>query len=353
MRALQMTGWQSDPELRDVPPPRPGPGEVLVRIGAAGVCHSDLHVLHEFPAGAFPWRLPFTLGHESAGWVAEVGAGAAGVEVGQPVAVYGPWGCGACPACASGAENYCRRLSATAPVAGLGRDGGMADYLLVPSARHVVPLPGSLTPRIAAPLTDAGLTPYHAVERVRDRLAPGSTTLVIGVGGLGHLAVQILRATSATRVVAVDTRPEALELAKSVGADVVLPAGETAAAEIRDLTGGGGVDAVLDLVGSDATLGLAAAAAGKDGHIVLVGIAGGALPVSFLSLPYGIRVSTTYWGTRPELLRVLELAARGDLVTESTAWPLSRALDAYAALRAGTVHGRAVVIPDSMAETGA
>jgi propanol-preferring alcohol dehydrogenase len=346
VRALQMTGWQSDPELRDVDRPEPGPGQVLLRIGGAGVCHSDLHVLYEFPAGAMPWQPPFTLGHENAGWVESVGAGVTGVEVGRPVAVHGPWGCGTCRACAAGAENYCRTPGAGAAVGGLGRDGGMAEYLVVPAARHLVPLPDGLEPRIAAPLTDAGLTPFHAVNRVRDLLVPGSTAVVVGLGGLGNMAVQILRATSATRVVAVDPRPEARDLALARGADNVLDSDDGTATAIRDLTHGNGADVVLDMVGSETTVTLAAAAVGVDAHIVLVGIGGGTLPVSFLSLPYGIRVSTTYWGTLPELHAVLALAARGDLVAETTEWPLSRATEAYAALRAGQVTGRAVVVPD-------
>lgn len=348
MRALQITGWQSDPELREVDRPQPGPGEVLLRVGGAGVCHSDLHVLYEFPPGAMPWQPPFTLGHENAGWVEEVGAGVQGLEPGQPVAVHGPWGCGTCRACAAGAENYCRTPGAGSAVGGLGRDGGMAEYLLVPAARHLVPLPDGMEPRTAAPLTDAGLTPYHAIERVRPLLVPGSTAVVVGAGGLGNLAVQILRATTGARVIAVDPRPEARELARARGADEVLDSDEGTSAAIRDLAGGRGADVVLDMVGSDATLALAVAAVGVDAHIVIVGIAGGTLPVSFLGVPYGIRVSTTYWGTLPELHAVLALAARGDLDVETTEWPLSRAPEAYAALRAGTVTGRAVVVPDGV-----
>jgi propanol-preferring alcohol dehydrogenase len=347
MLALQMTGWQQDPEMREVETPAPAPGEVVIRVGAAGVCHSDLHVLYEFPAGAMPWTPPFTLGHENAGWVAELGAGVRGLEVGQPVVVYGPWGCGTCAACAAGRENYCRTAHTGDPVAGLGRDGGMAGHLLVPAARHLVPLPDGLTPRQAAPLTDAGLTPLHAVERVREQLVPGSTAVVVGVGGLGHLALQVLRATTAARVVAVDPRGEARALAEANGADVVLdPGSDDVAAAIRDLTRGHGADAVLDMVGSDDTLGLAGSAVGVDGSVVIVGLGGGSLPVSLLGLPLGIRVSTSYWGTRSELLQVLALAARGDLTPHVTSWPLIKALDAYAALRAGAITGRAVVVPN-------
>lgn len=346
MRALQITGWQSDPELREVARPEAGPGEVLVRMGGAGVCHSDLHVLHEFPEGAMPWQLPFTLGHENAGWVAEVGAGVRGLEPGQPVAVHGPWGCGSCRACAAGVENYCRTPGAGAAVGGLGRDGGMAEFLLVPSARHLVPLPEGLDPATAAPLTDAALTPYHAIRRVQELLVPGSTAVVVGAGGLGNLAVQILRATTDAQVIAVDQRQESRDLARARGADTVLDSDGGTAAAIRELTGGRGADVVLDMVGAQPTLDLAAAAVGPDAAVVVVGIGGGTLPVSFLGLPYGIRVLTTYWGTRPELHDVLALAARGDVAAQTTTWPLSRAPEAYAALRAGSVSGRAVVVPD-------
>src|SRR5215207_2250731 len=193
MRALRLLEWKSEPELVDIDEPEPGPGQVVVKVGAAGACHSDLHLMHDFDAGALPWGPPFTLGHENAGWVHALGAGVASVEVGQPVAVYGPWGCGRCERCRLGAENYCENPAA-APVpgggGGLGLDGGMAEYLLVHDARHLVALPDGLDPVHAAPLTDAGLTPYHAVRRSWPKLAPGTTAVVIGVGGLGHVGVQ-------------------------------------------------------------------------------------------------------------------------------------------------------------------
>jgi len=345
VRALRMVAWNHDPELAEVAEPEAGPGEVVITVGGAGVCHSDLHLLYEFPAGAMPWTLPMTLGHENAGWVHQLGPGVTGLEVGQAVAVYGPWGCGACAACARGEENYCRRAPMGTPVGGLGADGGMAEFLRVPGARHLVVLPDPLGPVDAAPLTDAGLTPYHAVNRARRVLVPGNTALVIGVGGLGHLAIQILRATSDARVVAVDVRTEALDLARSCGAEQVVPAGDAAAGAIRDLTGGRGVDAVFDMVGSDETLALAGATVAVDGHIGLVGLAGGTLPVSLLGLPFGVTVTPTYWGTLPELHEVLHLAAHGDLRAHKVTYPLASADEAYAAVRSGSVLGRAVVVP--------
>jgi propanol-preferring alcohol dehydrogenase len=321
---------------------------VVVRVGGAGACHSDLHLMREFDVGMLPWGPPFTLGHENAGWVHALGEGVTGVEIGQAVAVYGPWGCGNCARCLLGIETLCED-PAHAPVpmggGGLGLDGGMAEFMLVPSARHLVPLPENLTPVEAAPLTDAGLTPYHAVRRSLEKLIPGSTAVVIGVGGLGHLGIQILKATTAARVVAVDLKAEALSLADELGADLSLIPAQDAGAEIRAFTGGRGADLVVDFVGSDATLTLGAAVSRSLGDLTIVGIAGGTLAVSFFSVPYEVSIQTTYWGSRPELIEVLDLGARGLLRPTITTFPLDRALDAYSTLEAGRLGGRAVVVP--------
>jgi propanol-preferring alcohol dehydrogenase len=348
MRALRLPNWKSEPELVEVDEPTPGPGQVVVKIGGAGACHSDLHLMHDFEAGAVPWNPPFTLGHENAGWVHALGDGVTGLTVGQPVAVYGPWGCGTCARCRVGVDPYCENI-AEAPVpgggGGLGLDGGMAEYMLVPHARHVVPLPEGLDPVAAAPLTDAGLTPYHAIRRSWQKLGPTSTAVVIGVGGLGHVGVQILKATTATRVIAVDTREEALKLGAEFGADLTMLSGEDTAQEIRRATGGRGADVVLDFVGVDVTLALGAAAARTVGDLTIVGIGGGTLPVSYFGVPYEVSVQTTYWGSRPELVEVLDLGARGLVRPKSSTFRLDEAVVAYRKMRDGTLEGRAVVVP--------
>ncbi|HZT96929.1 MAG TPA: NAD(P)-dependent alcohol dehydrogenase [Chloroflexota bacterium] len=350
MRALRLMEWKSEPTLVDVPVPIPGPGQVVVQIGAAGACHSDLHLMHEFGPGLLPWDPPFTLGHENAGWVHALGTGVSGLEVGQPIAVYGPWGCGHCAHCQLGIETLCENPQG-APVpmggGGLGLDGGMAQYMLVPSSRHLVPLPEGLDPVSAAPLTDAGLTPYHAVRRSWSKLAPGATAVVIGVGGLGHLAVQILKATTAARIVAVDTREEALALATDNGADISIRSGPDTAGEIRTYTSGRGADVVLDFVGSESTLSLGAAAARMLGDLTIVGLAGGTLPVSFFSVPYELSIQTTYWGSRPELVEVLDLGARGLVRPKIATFSLENAVEAYKALQSGQIEGRAVVVPSA------
>jgi propanol-preferring alcohol dehydrogenase len=303
--------------------------------------------MHDFEDGQLPWGPPFTLGHENAGWVDSVGAGVNAVEVGEAVAVYGPWGCGRCHRCRSGLENYCeRQREIGAAGGGLGRDGGMAPFMLVPDARWLVPL-GDLDPVDAAPLTDAGLTPYHAVKRSLPLLRPGTTAVVIGVGGLGHMAVQILECMTPATVIAVDQRKEALRLAEDVGALHSVLAGASSTEEILDLTSGRGADVVIDMVGSDSSLAVAAAVTRPLGHLTIVGIAGGVLPVSFFGIAYEASVATTYWGSLPELYEVIALARQGHLRARVQTYPLDRALDAYDAMRTGALEGRAVIVPST------
>jgi alcohol dehydrogenase, propanol-preferring len=347
MKAYRLVEWQQPPRLTDVAVPEPGPGEVLVKVGGAGACHSDLHLM-EWPEGQLPFPLPFTLGHENAGWVEHVGAGVTGVSVGEPVAVYGPWGCGRCTQCRRSNENYCERQAEIGAFGGgLGLDGGMAEYMLVPSPRLLLPL-GDLDPRDAAPLGDAALTPYHAIKRALPALTPGTTAAVIGVGGLGHMAVQLLRTLSPARIVAIDVNADHLRLAMEIGADATFQPHETTAAEIRELTHGLGAHLVLDVVGSDDTLALAAAIAAVDGQLTVLGLAGGALSWSAMgTLPWACALTSTYWGSAVELAEVLELARAGRIEVRTTRFALDDVANAYDQLRAGQVEGRAVICPNA------
>ena len=314
-----------------------------MRVAGAGLCHSDLHLMH-WRAGALPYELPFTLGHEVAGTVAALGPGADGLEVGEPVLVYGPWGCGRCPACSVGAEHLCDG-ERTARGAGLGRDGGLAEYMVVPSPRLTVTLDG-LDPVAAAPLADAGLTPYHAIRRVLHLLRPGTRAIVIGVGGLGHVAVQLLKALSPARVVAVDRREEALEVAARSGADVVLPASGLVPGQLRGAAGGRGAALVMDCVGSDETLALAAGAVAPGGQVSVLGLAGGTFPMRFGAVPLETSVIFSNWGTREELAEVVELARAGAIALETERVPLAAVPAAYERLAAGGCRGRVVAVPE-------
>ena len=316
-----------------------------MKVGGAGACHSDLHLL-EAPAGSKSMTLPFTLGHENAGWVETMGPGATGFAPGDPVIVYGPWGCGLCMNCRQGMENYCQTSGKPSPGGLGGTDGGMAEYLLVPATRYLIPL-GELDPREVAPLTDAGLTSYHAVKRSLHLLRPGSTAVVIGAGGLGQMAIQVLKAlASATTVVAVDTSEDKLAIAKTMGADEALISGDDAVKRIKDMTHSQGAEVVLDLVGVSPTLTMAAQVSRVLGHLTIVGLGNAALPVNFNSPAKECAVASPFWGSIPELIEVIELAHSGKIKMLVETFPLDRAGEAYHLLHDGKIRGRAVITPN-------
>lgn len=297
------------------------------------------------PAEQYTFGLPLTLGHEGVGTVEELGAGTSGVKLGDMVAVYGPWGCGRCVPCARGEENYCLHAAelGIAPP-GLGAPGAMAEYLLVDDERHLVPIHG-MDPVATVSLTDAGLTPYHAIKAELGALQPGSTAVVIGTGGLGHVAIQILKAVTAATIIAVDLSEQKLELAKAVGAHHTLHSDDRAAAAIRELTRGLGADVVFDFVGSNETLTTSREAVRINGSVVIVGIGGGVLPAGFFSTPFGVRVRNPYWGTRDELAEVLALARDGHIEVKVETFSLEDGPLAYERLHDGSIQGRAVIVP--------
>ena len=276
-----------------------------------------------------------------------MGQGATGFAPGDPVIVYGPWGCGLCMNCRTGMENYCQTPGKPSPGGLGGTDGGMAEYLLVPSTRYLIPL-GDLDPREAAPLTDAGLTSYHAVKRSVHLLGPGSTAVVIGAGGLGQMAIQVLKALcSATTVVAVDTSADKLKIAKKMGADEGLVSGDDAVKRIKVITRGQGAELVLDLVGVNSTLAMAAQMARVLGHLTIVGLGNAALPVNFNSPPQECSVASPFWGSIPELIEVIELAQTGKIKMLVEHFELDRAEEAYHRLHDGKIQGRAVITPNN------
>ncbi|MCP2341829.1 NAD(P)-dependent alcohol dehydrogenase [Actinomadura rupiterrae] len=345
MKAVQYREFGTFPEVVEVPDPEPGPGQVLLKVTAAGVCHSDFAVMSH-PPEETGLKLPLTLGHEGAGTVAKLGAGVTGLVLGEPVAVYGPWGCGTCTMCAQGKENYCLRAAALGiRPPGLGAPGALAEYLLVDAPRHLVPL-GGLDPVRSVPLTDAGLTPYHAIKGALPRLVPGSTAVVIGAGGLGHVAIQLLRALSPARVIALDVSDEKLDLARTVGAHEVVTSDASAVARVRELTGGLGAQAVFDFVGAPPTTATATGVAGVEADVAIVGIGGGAASVGFGSIAYDASVRAPYWGSRAELIEVLDLARAGSVDVHVETYSIDEAPLAYQRLHEGKVNGRAVIVPN-------
>ncbi|MBX3315044.1 MAG: alcohol dehydrogenase catalytic domain-containing protein [Actinobacteria bacterium] len=353
MAALRIVQWERPAELVEVPVPDPGPGQVRVRVAGCGLCHSDL-TMAAMPASmgeALGWRVPFTLGHETAGWIDAVGPGVeglAGLAEGDEVALAAPASCGRCRSCLAGLESACTEGYVGR---GYGRDGGLAEYVLVDDpGRALLPL-GTLDPAEAGPLTDAGATSHHAVARVARRVRPGGAVLVVGVGGLGAFVVQLASLLTDARVVAVDPNPARRELAVELGADDVLDGvGPGTSAEVRALLGATPIDGVVDLVGTDDTLRLATSVLGVGGSLAVVGAAGGKVrrPI-YGGLPADAEVWTFQGSDLADARAVLDLAADGRLRVDVDPYPLSAVQDAYEAMEAGTLRGRAVVRPDPVA----
>jgi alcohol dehydrogenase, propanol-preferring len=345
VRAVVFEQFQTFPSLTEVDRPVPGPGEVLLKVAGAGACHSDVAVYREFTAdGPASIPPPFVLGHENSGWIEELGPGVSGFEKGSAQLVYGPIGCGHCRACSRGQDTYCANVASMPYLAvGLGRDGGMAEYLTVP-VRNLVPL-GDADPVDAAPLADAGLTPYHAIKLSLPQLGAGGTyALVVGLGGLGQIAVQILTALTGATVIATDVKAEAMERASANGA-VTVPGGPDQVAQIRELTGGRGVDAAFDFVGASATIAVAQGSMAQRSRLTVVGIANGSATWSFFTNPYESVLTNTYWGTIEDLHEVVDMYRAGQIRPDVQRFPMDQALAAYEALESGTLSGRAVVMP--------
>ena len=311
---------------------------MLVRIAGAGVCATDLHAIDGElePTGL---SLPIVLGHENAGWVEATGALVATVSPGDAVVLYPPYSCGLCVPCRRGHDVHCERHQFT----GLTVDGGFADFVLV-SERSVVKLPDGTDPTELAPHADAGITAYHAVKKVAHLALPGSTAVVIGVGGVGHIALQLLRELGSGAVVAVETDERRQRLARDLGADETIAGGDVAGA-VRELTNGRGANLVLDFVGSDQTHADGMAMLARMGTYSIVGFGG------TLTVPSAAMVGTeqaavaNLVGSWSDLWEVLQLHARGTLTLKTETYPLEEVNDVLSMLREGEVTGRAVLVP--------
>jgi propanol-preferring alcohol dehydrogenase len=345
MMAWRLTDFGKPAQLQEVPVPRPATGEVLIKVAGNGLCHSDVGLMQaQEPLPPFPgWQLPFTLGHEVGGWVEETGTRVVGFSPGQPVLLVSSESDGTCGYCRAGLDNNCDSGGAGR---GYGRDGGLAPYMLVSSTRALIPL-RNLDPRSAGPLSDAGATSWHAVQRVLPRLSTGTSVVVIGAGGLGSFAVQFLRALTPARVIAVDVKPARLDYARSLGAHECLPGvSATTVADILSLTGGRGAEAVLDFVGIDATIAAGLGATRRTGSFGLIGAGMGKLNAPwFYLLPKDGEVFTFTGSTIADLKAVVALAEQGKLRNDTESFGFSQVPEAYAKLDRGELIGRAVVLP--------
>ena len=340
MKAALLAEYHRPLELVDRPEPEPQrPRDVVVRVGGAGVCATDLHAIDGLmePAGLKP---PVVLGHENAGWVHAVGDDVTSAAVGDAVLVYPPYTCGLCVACRRGNDMHCERHQFT----GLTCDGGFADYVLV-DERSLIPLPPGVEPVDVAPHSDAGLTAYHAVKALVPRLTPDTTTALIGVGGVGHIALQLLHALGAGTVIAIDTDERRRRLAQELGADEVLGEQGDPVDAVRELTGGRGADIVLDLVGTDETHASSLQMLARGGLYSVVGYGGTVSVPSVALIAEDIGIAGNLVGTWVDLWELLQLHGRGEITLKTETHSLDDVNEVLGRLREGDVTGRAVLVP--------
>jgi NAD+-dependent secondary alcohol dehydrogenase Adh1 len=339
MKAALMREYHQPLEFIELPVPEPiRATDVLIRIGGAGVCATDLHAIEGLmePAGV---TLPRVLGHENAGWVEEIGNGVTTVAKGDAVLVFPPHSCGMCVPCRRGVDMLCIHHEFT----GLTVDGGFADYVLVPE-RSLVSLPAGVEPAAVAPHADAGLTAYHAVKRLAPLAMPGTTSVVVGVGGVGHIALQLLRELGSGSTIAIDTDARRRKLAGELGADDVLD-GPGAVDAVREITGGRGADIVLDFVGTDQSHADCLAMLARGGTYSIVGFGGMVTVPSAVLVGGEATVMGNLVGTWLDLWEVMQLHGSGRLVLKTETHPLDSVNDVLAKLAEGEITGRAVLVP--------
>jgi NAD+-dependent secondary alcohol dehydrogenase Adh1 len=341
MKAVRLHKFHTQPVIDEVPEPKiSGPLDVIVKIGGAGVCRTDLHIIEGQWDAAMGTALPYILGHENAGWVHEIGSAVTNVAVGDTVILHPTPTCGLCHACRAGDDMHC--VNSTFP--GLSTDGGMAEYLLT-SARACIKLKAETRPQDVAALADAGITAYHAVRKAIPLLYPGTTCVVIGAGGLGHIGIQCLATLTATTIIVVDANPDALKLASQLGAQhtVVADGGQRDA--VAELTDGQGANVVLDFVAEQGAEADGFAMTGGGGSYFVIGY-GGTLHIPTLDIISTERnIIGNIVGTYNDLAELMALAQAGKVTLHTKAYPLDAAPDAIADLDAGRVRGRAILIP--------
>lgn len=341
MKAVRLHAYHQQPVLDQVPEPTiKGPLDVVVKIGGAGVCRTDLHIIEGQWAQAMNVSLPYTIGHENAGWVHEVGSAVTNIAVGDTVILHPTPTCGLCRACRAGQDMHCSESA----FPGLDRDGGMAEYLLT-SARACIKLDPSTQPQDVAALADAGITAYHAVRKAIPLLYPGTTCALIGAGGLGHIGIQCLSALTATNIVVVDRNPDALKLAEQLGAHHTVVADGRHVVAVKNLTNGNGAEVVLDFVAEQGAENDGFAMTRPGGSYFVIGY-GGTLTIPTLDVISTERnIIGNIVGTYNELAELMVLAQAGKVTLHTQTYPLDAAQEALHDLDAGLVRGRAILVP--------
>lgn len=341
MRAVQVTGYHENLQLTELPVPEvSGPFDVIVKIGGAGVCRTDIHILEGQWAEKSQVKLPYTIGHENAGWVVAVGSAVTGVAEGDTVIVHPLITCGLCRACRSGDDVHCENSA----FPGIDTDGGYAEYLKT-SARSVVRIDPSLQPADIAALADAGLTAYHAAAKAAKRLGPRDRCVVIGAGGLGHIGIQVLKALTPSELIVVDRNPEALALATSIGADRTVVADGSHVEAVLDATGGFGAEVVVDFVGEGGATSEGVRMLRRHGDYHVVGYGENINVPTIDIISTEISIVGDLVGSYNDLQDLMVLAARGAVKLHTAKYALNDFQQAIDDLGAGKVRGRAILIP--------
>jgi NAD+-dependent secondary alcohol dehydrogenase Adh1 len=342
MRAAVLPEYDASLSLEDVPPPEvQGPSDVIVRIGGAGLCRTDLHIIEGVWKEKVDVELPYILGHENAGWVEDVGPGVTAVKPGDAVIVHPVITCGLCQACRAGEDMHCVNLA----FPGITQNGGFAEYLRT-GERAVIPLPEGLEPKAIAPYADAGITAYRVAKRAAATLTPGTHCAIIGVGGLGHVGVQVLGELCATEIIAVDRSPKALKLVGKLGAHHLVDASKDDPVEqVMALTGGEGAHAVIDFVGEGSAIPQSLGMLRKGGTYWVVGY-GGRVEVPAIDMIFSeIAVVGSLVGNYNELAELMALAGQGRASLHASEYGLDDINTAIHDLEGGRLQGRGVIVP--------
>ncbi len=332
-----------DLKIENVAPPTINkPDEVIVKVGAAGLCRTDLHIIEGVWKDIMDTHgtlLPYIMGHENAGWVEDVGSGVTSVKPGDAVICHPHRTCGICLACRYGEDMHCEHSL----FPGLGLDGGFAEYFLT-NERALIKLNTGITPLDVAPMADAGITAYRAAKKAAKLLRPGAYCVIVGVGGLGHIALQSLKAICGARIIAVDREPAAQVLAKELGADFVLDGGPNVIEEVREISRGG-AQVVIDFVGELGVENICWKMVRKGGQMLVIGY-GGKVEVPTVHLVIEeINVGGSLVGNYTELVELMELNADGKVKMHYTQYSLDNINTALDDFKHRRFTGRGVIVP--------
>lgn len=341
MKAWRLKAYNEPIELEDVPYPEiSDPTDVIVKIGGAGVCRTDLHLIEGVWKDALNTQLPHIIGHENAGWVEEIGPNVTEFAVGDPVIVHPVASCGKCLSCRAGEDMHCENMQ----FMGLTHPGGYAEYMKT-SERALIKLDEGVNPEDVSPLADAGITAYRAVKKVAPLAKPGTQVLMIGMGGLGHIGVQLMREFGNADIIALDLNRERLDMALDYGADHSVLGGDDAVSKIMELSDGNGIETIIDLVGTDQTHSDSMKMLRKGGSYFVIGY-GGALYVPSLDIINNeFNIIGNLVGNYNELYELMRMYAKGKVGMKSFKYPLDQADEVLNELDEGKINGRAVLVP--------